>query len=43
MDIVIFFINLLFIINNCLAHKYQNIMENTSNYYNNIYFKQILK
>jgi len=32
MDIIIFFLNLLFIINNCLAHEYQNIMENTNNH-----------
>jgi len=32
MDIIIFFFNLLFIINNCLAHENQNIMENTDNH-----------
>jgi len=32
MDIIIFFFNLLFIINNCFAHEYQNIVENTNNH-----------
>ena len=31
MNIVIFFINLFFIINNCLAHEYRNITESTNN------------
>jgi len=33
MNKIIYFFNLLFIINNCLALEYQNIMEDTNNHF----------